>query len=114
MSEPKCYSCKHRGPVPGSHHASCQHPILPDAKTKAVAMILFLGMDKFEPLNVTANAHGIAKGWFVWPVDFDPVWLNTCDGYERREVSEDMNDTTKGDSSPAVSPTNATNATKAP
>ena len=40
----------------------------PDAATRA--------------LNIRAAARGIAGGWFVWPVNFDPVWLENCDGFQ--------------------------------
>jgi len=32
-------------------------------------------------LNIHAAAQGIHGGWFVWPVNFDPVWLEHCDGF---------------------------------
>jgi hypothetical protein len=30
---------------------------------------------------VTGNAHGMKMGWFYWPVNFDPTWLKSCDGF---------------------------------
>lgn len=33
-------------------------------------------------LNVRGNAHGILRGWFNWPYNFDPTWLQSCDGFE--------------------------------
>lgn len=32
-------------------------------------------------LQIRANFHGIRNGWFVWPVNFDPVWLESCEGF---------------------------------
>jgi hypothetical protein len=32
-----------------------------------------------------ANYHGVRKGWFLWPLNFDPTWLLNCDGYTPRE-----------------------------
>lgn len=40
-----------------------------------------------DALNVRGNPHGIRKGWFMWPVNFDPVWLESCDGFEQKEES---------------------------
>jgi hypothetical protein len=34
-----------------------------------------------NPLNIKASAHGIKMGWFMHPVNFDPVWLESCDGF---------------------------------
>lgn len=32
-------------------------------------------------LNIRAVEHGVRNGWFVWPVNFDPTWLQNCDGF---------------------------------
>ena len=36
-------------------------------------------------LIVHGHPHGIRNGWFLWPVDFDPVWLLDCNGYEAKK-----------------------------
>jgi len=59
--KPNCYECKHRGEVPGSAHSSCNHP---------------------TGLKIKGNEHGIRSGWFNHPNNFDPVWLEECDGFE--------------------------------
>ena len=56
----KCYDCKFRGTVPGSCHSSCGNK---EAKVKG-------------------DPHGIKSGWFMWPFNFDPTWLEECDGFE--------------------------------
>jgi hypothetical protein len=38
--------------------------------------------------NVEGDGHGIWKGRFFWPLNFDPVWLIKCDGYEEGEKSK--------------------------
>jgi hypothetical protein len=38
-------------------------------------------------INVRGHAHGVANGWFVWPVNFDPVWLESCDGFTARTAT---------------------------
>lgn len=37
-------------------------------------------------LNIKADPTGIKKGWFNFPFNFDPVWLDNCDGFEKVEV----------------------------
>ena len=37
-----------------------------------------------ESLGVTGVPHGIERGWFSWPLNFDPVWLRTCNGFEAK------------------------------
>ncbi len=61
--KPNCYQCKHRFPIPGDAHSRCANP---DAQ-------------------VRGNDHGITHGWFCWPVNFDPVWLVSCDGFAPQE-----------------------------
>lgn len=58
-----CYSCIHRKDVFYSHHSECS------SKTA----------------EVTGVVHGIKNGWFFWPLDFDPIWVNECDGYEEKK-----------------------------
>jgi hypothetical protein len=39
-----------------------------------------------EAMGITANPHGIRNGWFNWPWNFDPVWLETCSGFSAKEA----------------------------
>jgi len=76
-----CYKCEYRGTIPGDCHTRCCYPGLKNG--------LF---DMFEDnseirakLNIKGNAHGIRSGWFYWPCNFDPVWLENCDGFKQRQ-----------------------------
>ena len=75
-----CYTCKHRGEVPGSAHSSCnsittQNPI-------HIAMYMHQNQGQTE--NLKLNSHGMRKGWAFWPVNFDPVWVDQCNFYEAK------------------------------
>lgn len=48
----ECFRCKHRRSIPGDAHIQCVNP---DATMKG-------------------NKHGIQSGWFMYPINFDPVW----------------------------------------
>jgi len=62
--KPNCYQCKHRGTLVGDCHSSCaNHGAL-----------------------VVGNPHGIKNGWFVWPFNFDPIWVESCNGFEHKET----------------------------
>jgi hypothetical protein len=53
----ECYSCLYRGTVSGSAHISCTNP---------------------DP-TMKGDPHGVEKGWFFYPHNFDPVWkTNQC------------------------------------
>ena len=66
MSEkkPNCRTCVHRLSVPGSAHSRCN--VGPTAK-------------------VVGNLMGVKRGWFRWPMDYDPVCLQECDSWTDEE-----------------------------
>jgi hypothetical protein len=61
-----CYDCVHRRDIPGDCHSSCANRVA----------------------KVTGSAHGIRNGWFCWPFNFDPTWLESCDGFEAKQTTE--------------------------
>ena len=89
MKKPNCYECKYRGEVAGSAHSSCNHP---KAKTEGSGLAgLFSAMSggKMPPmktgLKVKGSEQGISGGWFNHPLNFDPVWLEECDGFKKEK-----------------------------
>lgn len=63
--KPKCYDCIHRREIPGDCHTRCAHP-------------------NVGALAIKGHAYGIKRGWFMWPINFDPVWLQECNGFEAK------------------------------
>ena len=62
-----CYQCKNSREVPGKSHIKCIKPYA----------------------DMTGNQHGIKKGWFMYPILFDPVWATTkCPNFETIAVSD--------------------------
>lgn len=92
MTNPNCYECRYRGDVPGDAHSRCLHPSVSNADENPFgAMVEMLGgkfKDAAKKLNVSANPHGVRRGWFLWPANFDPVWLLTCDGFTSKAERE--------------------------
>ena len=80
MDKPNCYECQYRGSVPGDAHSCCHYP---GTDTELFAMFDSGNRELAKELHITANAHGVRNGWFMWPVNFDPVWLLTCDGFKK-------------------------------
>jgi len=88
MNKQNCYKCKHKGDIPGDAHICCNHPLVNNEIDKCSALLNSLFKNEefyFEPLKIKANEHGISKGWFNWPINFDHVWLENCDGFEEQE-----------------------------
>ena len=90
MEKPDCYKCVYRGGVPGDAHSCCNHPSV--KKSPLGELMGILGPARglalpMEPqkLKIKANAHGVRSGWFAWPYNFDPVWLEECDGFKKKK-----------------------------
>jgi len=89
-NSPLCYSCKFRRSIPGDAHSECVHSSIGKGNDM-VKLLAMLGGRRGEPeaiaaskLNIIASPHGINMGWFAWPYNFDPVWLQQCDGFEKK------------------------------
>lgn len=82
MNKPNCYECKHRRDLVYDAHSLCANPNIAKGLDPIMAGLMPLVGAVKNNLNVTGNPHGIKSGWFVWPLNFDPVWLETCNGFE--------------------------------
>lgn len=85
--KPDCYKCTYRREIPGDCHSQCVHPATgnngADFLTSMVNAIRTANKAAGE-LRIVANPHGIRSGWFMWPANFDPVWLLSCDGFKAK------------------------------
>lgn len=63
MSDANCYTCVYRREIPGDCHIMC---VAGNAR-------------------VVGHPTGIKRGWFVWPYNFDPTWLVSCDKHETED-----------------------------
>jgi len=94
MKNPNCHKCTHRESVPGDTHSCCNHPYVKDNALAELACLMGVIAEKFfggceggifSPLNIEGDRHGIKQGWFNWPINFDPIWLKNCDGFEEKK-----------------------------
>jgi len=81
-----CYSCKYRGEVSGSAHSSCGviDELSEDKAGTTLLKLLLAGNMVANPV-VKLNPHGVASGWAMWPINFDPVWVDDCKAYKLKE-----------------------------
>lgn len=105
-NKPNCYECKWRGDLLGDCHSKCEHPVATGPQGLAACFVPELAK---AILGVVGSSHGRRRGWFSWPLNFDPVWLESCNGFEKKEAPMRQNET--GDFNVAVSPTNGESAT---
>uniref|UniRef100_A0A6M3LXM1 Uncharacterized protein n=1 Tax=viral metagenome TaxID=1070528 RepID=A0A6M3LXM1_9ZZZZ len=77
--------------VPGDAHSKCCHPynkpLLDNPMLQMMGIFASVGRVGLPPmadkrLKIQANAHGVNSGWFHYPFNFDPVWLDACSGFE--------------------------------
>lgn len=89
--KPNCYECRWRGNIPSDAHSKCCHPYnrhLFTPMAELCAMFASAGIVYIPPvvdkrLKIKANSTGIKNGWFHYPFNFDPVWLENCKGFEK-------------------------------
>lgn len=86
-----CYNCKHRRNIPGDAHSTCRHPLLKGIyadpigellifSKEAILEMIAIGIVHFNHTRV--SQHGMQKGWFNWPFNFDPIWADNCSKHE--------------------------------
>ena len=87
--KPNCYKCRHRRTIPGDAHSRCAHPAIEGADENPFGAMVQAMNGKFaeagRQLGITGHALGVARGWFLWPAEFDPTWLLTCNGFEAKD-----------------------------
>ena len=89
----ECYKCVYRGNVPGDAHSCCRHPDVKDQVSDPFSsiMAIFASVGRTEPVQakstfiIRGDPHGIKNGWFNWPWNFDPVWVQECGGLKEKE-----------------------------
>lgn len=90
-TKPNCYNCQWRGPVAGSAHSSCTF-ISEAAKespmSKTVELLIAAGLQEIQvdgEVSPVFHETGKKKGWAMWPINFDPVWLISCKFFKKKE-----------------------------
>lgn len=79
-----CYKCKFRGSVVGSAHSRC-NVIKSSGSDKSSELEFLIASGMYELINketnkplVVLNQYGVNNGWATWPIDFDPIWVESC------------------------------------
>uniref|UniRef100_A0A6M3LL24 Uncharacterized protein n=1 Tax=viral metagenome TaxID=1070528 RepID=A0A6M3LL24_9ZZZZ len=69
-----CYKCGYKGENPGSAHIRCKYNWR-NSKLEAPS----------------GNPHGIRNGWYIFPVNFDPTWMQTdCPAFSATVNEKDI------------------------
>jgi hypothetical protein len=85
-----CYKCKYRGDALGSTHSRCNILKLGDNEYSDLLEI-YIASGKYSIINestkeplVKLNEHGVKNGWALWPINFDPIWVESCNFYTEK------------------------------
>jgi hypothetical protein len=92
--KPNCYECAHRREIPGNAHSQCAHPAFQGINAALGLFAMLRASQRGGPIEapnqeitVKGNQHGIKNGWFMHPLNFDPCWLEECNGFKAKDQS---------------------------
>ncbi len=97
-----CYRCAHRRSLlPDSAHSACHHPAVAPLHAQPsmqfaglagrrggdgmIANVQLAAAQIARQLNVAGHERGVRGNFFIWPVNFDPTWLESCDGFTAKD-----------------------------
>lgn len=78
-NNPDCRKCMYSNSLYRFQHICCTHPML-SMRDVTIGRV-------WRRLSLVANDNGLRNGWFAWPFNFDPFWLENCDGFSERPSS---------------------------
>jgi hypothetical protein len=80
----QCYNCQNKGPVSGSAHSSCTAYIDIYRKNNINPLESFKLLNRSNDIPI-GDKHGIENGWFMFPYNYDPVWMRSeCKLYKAK------------------------------
>lgn len=84
-SRVSCGNCRFQDNTLSSAHIKCD--VLGDDLASLMAVVhpptIQVGNAKMR--LVQGKQAGMERGWFTWPMEFDPIWLLWCFLYEDKE-----------------------------
>lgn len=93
-AKPDCYKCICRKEILGDAHSRCGHPDAAAGTDPLMQlMVTFASVGRCAPVvgpaavafGIRANLFGVNNGWFQWPFNFDPRWLEACNKFQIKE-----------------------------
>jgi len=82
ITQVNCHNCKFKRNIAGDSHIQCVHK----EAFVFIKNIISLNKPLSFPLNIDINEIGIEKGYVIWPINFDPIWLKNCDGFDEQKL----------------------------
>lgn len=69
--------------LPAMHYSCCEYP-----GNDTGILSFFSPANKINDVKLGIKGHpqGVRRGWFMWPVNFDPTWLIECNGFSKLKI----------------------------
>jgi hypothetical protein len=83
LIKPTCGNCRYRRNIPGDAHSACH--ALGDPASALTKMFVDIIHGDTTTIYPVFDRHGVEAGWVHWPVNFDPVWLQSCTYFRPKE-----------------------------
>lgn len=84
----KCFTCKHSKDISGYAHLSCNHPAITEDMNVMQRILQKMINDEYStnPTQLVVNGvplqewneSGVRQGYVLFPLNFDPRWLEYC------------------------------------
>ncbi len=86
IQKPNCFDCVFHSMLADSGaHIECNHPMRHREVNHLSAEIAggTAATNARRPLSIKGSETATRKGWFAWPLNFDPIWLERCLGFKK-------------------------------
>ncbi len=81
MCERSCSTCAYMKRIPGDCHIKCDYPLMNKETSSILSLASIANPIAFNQevermFGFTASEHGLLAGYFCFPDNFDPTWMN--------------------------------------
>ena len=95
-AKPDCYQCEYHKPLGHKGRIGCFQPKVRGLRRMSSEDTMWGILGTLEGLpiaasnlsflfGITINLEGMLKGEFRWPFNYDPTWLEACDGFKQKK-----------------------------
>lgn len=83
-----CNKCVFKMDNTGSHHVACTIPTLANIpEVGFLSEVMARAHQEHISIGgvIVINGHGVRNGWAMYPLNFDPIWIEQCNFYKEKE-----------------------------
>jgi hypothetical protein len=80
-----CNKCKFHESIPGDAHVSCTMLPIQSRMYAVVIINLSAKVTTQTGIEVVCEPHGVDSGWCNWPINYDPIWIKSCNQFVEKD-----------------------------